>query len=352
MRVLVTGHLGYIGTVLTPFLADLGYDVVGYDTGYYAECFLGDKTNSKVSLQINKDIRKVEKSDILGIDAIVHLAALSNDPTGQLNPRLTNEINTVGTLRLGEIARKVGVEKFIFSSSCSIYGQSDEKALTEESPMNPQTAYARSKVDSEAGLRKMATKSFSPIFLRNATAYGFSPRLRFDLAVNNLTGWGFTTGQVKLLSDGRAWRPMVHVEDICQAIVEVLKAPKDLVHNQAFNVGSSRENYQIRDIAQMAAQIVPDCKVTFAEGASADNRTYNVSFDKIKHTLPNFDLRWSVLQGIEQLHNAFISTSLTYSLFDGRLFTRLKQINYLLESGAINSDLFWKTKLTQKEGVL
>jgi nucleoside-diphosphate-sugar epimerase len=296
MRVLVTGHLGYIGTVLTPFLADLGYDVWGYDTGYYAECLLGDIVDSKISFRIDKDIRKVEISDVRGVDAVVHLAALSNDPTGEINPKLTHEINTGGALRLAEIARDAGVERYIFSSSCSIYGQSTEKALTEDSSFSPQTAYARSKVDAEAGIRKLETISFSPVFLRNATAYGFSSRLRFDLAVNNLTGWGYTTGQVKLLSDGRAWRPMVHVEDICEAIAETLKAPRDFVHNQAFNVGSSEENYQIRDIAHMVAQIVPNCEVTFAEGAVADNRTYNVSFEKIRRVFPNFTLRWSVIQ--------------------------------------------------------
>jgi nucleoside-diphosphate-sugar epimerase len=344
MRILVTGHLGYIGTVLTPILADLGYEVWGYDTGYYADCLLGTKKDSKISFQIIKDIRKVDASDLRGVEAVVHLAALSNDPTGELDPRLTQEINTNGTLRLAEIAREAGVKKYIFSSSCSIYGQSEEKALTEDSPFSPQTAYARSKVEAEAGLRKLASESFSPVFLRNATAYGFSSRLRFDIAVNNLTGWGYTTGQVKLMSDGRAWRPMVHVEDICQAITETLKAPKNVIHNQAFNVGSSQENYQIRDIANMVAQIVPNCKVTFAEGAAADNRTYNVSFEKIRRALPNFELRWSVRKGIEQLYSAFVSTSMSYPLFNGRLYTRLKQINYLLESGALNTDLFWKVQ--------
>ena len=348
MRILVTGHLGYIGSVLAPFLADLGYDVWGYDTGYYADCLLGEIIDSKISFRINKDIRKVEISDVRGVDAVVHLAALSNDPTGEINPRLTYEINTGGTLRLAEIARDAGVERFIFSSSCSIYGQNEEKALTEDSSLSPQTAYARSKVDAETGLRKLAIKSFSPVFLRNATAYGFSSRLRLDLAVNNLTGWGYTTGRVKLLSDGQAWRPMVHVEDICEAIAETLKAPRDLVHNQAFNVGSSQENYQIRDIAHMVAQIVPNCEVTFAEGAGADNRTYNVSFEKIRRVFPNFTLRWSVRKGIEQLYNSFVRTSMTYPLFNGRLFTRLKQINYLLESGALDRDLFWKTEPVRK----
>ena len=341
MRVLVTGYLGYIGTVLTPFLSELGYDVWGSDTGYYAECLLGDLPASKVSRKIIKDIRKVDASDVHGVDAIVHLAALSNDPTGGLNSELTHEINTVGALRLAAIARDAGVERFVFASSCSIYGQSEAKALTEKSAFNPQTAYAHSKVDTEAGLLKLATNEFSPVFLRNSTAYGFSPRLRFDLAVNNLTGWGYTTGQVKLMSDGRAWRPMVHVEDICQAIAEVLKAPRELIHSQAFNVGSENGNYQIRDIAKMVAEIVPNCEVIFTEGAAADNRTYNVSFDKIRRVFPSYVPRWSVRKGIEQLHEAFVRTSLTYPDFSGRLYTRLKQIQYLLDAGLLNADLHW-----------
>ena len=349
MRVLVSGNLGYIGTLLTPILAELGYEVWGLDTGYYQECLLGAAPASRVVRQIIKDVRKVAASDVEGVDAIVHLAALSNDPTGELNPELTHEINTGGSMRLAEFARDAGVKRFIFSSSCSIYGQSEGKALTEESAFNPQTAYAHSKVDTEAGLLQLATDEFSPVFLRNATAYGLSSRLRFDIAVNNLTGWGYTTGKVTLMSDGRAWRPMVHVEDICQAIAEVLNAPRELIHSQAFNVGSEEENYQIRDIAKMVAEIVPNCEVTFAEGAAADNRTYNVSFEKIQRVFPCYVPRWSVRKGIGQLHEAFKRVSLTYPDFSGRLYTRLKQLNHLIESGILSTDLFWKSEATAKE---
>ena len=348
MRVLVTGNMGFIGTVLDPVLSDLGYEVWGFDTGYYKECLLGDPLASGVCRQIIKDIRKIDASDVEGVDTIVHLAALSNDSTGELNAWITHDINTNGALRLAEIACDSGVRRFIFASSCSVYGQSDAKALTEESPFNPQTAYAQSKVDTEAGLSKMATSEFSPVYLRNATAYGFSPRLRFDLVVNNLTGWGFTTGQVKLLSDGLAWRPMVHVEDICQMVAAVLKAPRELIHNQAFNVGSEEENYQIRDIAEMVAEIIPNCDVTFAEGVSADNRTYNVNFEKIRRAFPDFAARWSVREGIEQLYEAFVCASLTYDNFDGRLYTRLKQLKHLIDNNLLDSNLSW----AYEEGVL
>lgn len=344
MRVLVTGNLGYIGTVLVPILSDVGYDVWGFDTGYYRECLLGDPHGGGVSRQIVKDIRKVDATDVEGVDAIIHLAALSNDPTGELNPGLTGDINTGGALCLAEIARDSGVGRFIFASSCSIYGQSDAKALTEESPFNPQTAYAHSKVDTEAGLSKLASNEFSPVFLRNSTAYGFSHRPRFDIAVNNLTGWGFTTGQVKLMSDGCAWRPMVHVEDICQAITEALQAPKEVIHNQAFNVGSEDENYQIRDIAGMVAEIIPNCEVIFAEGAGADNRTYNVNFEKIRQAFPDFTPQWSVRKGIEQLYEAFAHASLTYDDFEGRLYTRLKQLQHLIDKDLLTSDLFWTSE--------
>lgn len=350
MRVLVTGNIGYIGTVLVPILSDLDYEVWGYDTGYYKECLFGDPPDDGISRQIVKDIRKVDASDVEGVDAIVHLAALSNDPTGELNPGLTGDINTGGALRLARIARDADVGRFIFASSCSIYGQSGAKALTEESPFNPQTAYAHSKVDTEAGLSKLASNEFSPIFLRNSTAYGFSHRPRFDVAVNNLTGWGFTTGQVKLMSDGRAWRPMVHVEDICQAITEALKAPRAVIHNQAFNVGSEDENYQIRDIAEMVAETILNCEVTFAENASADNRTYNVSFEKIRQAFPDFTPQWSVRKGIEQLYEAFAHASLTYDNFDGRLYTRLKQLKHLIDNDLLTSDLFWTSEETPLSG--
>ncbi|MBI3945549.1 MAG: SDR family oxidoreductase [Armatimonadetes bacterium] len=342
MRILVTGNMGYVGSVLTPFLADRGHEVWGYDAGFYKECLLGGEFDPRVARQIVKDVRRVEPADLEGVQAIVHLAALSNDPTGELNPGLTDAINTQGTRRMAEAARAAGAGRMVLASSCSIYGQSDQGALTEEAPFNPQTAYARSKVDGEAALTRLADDRFSPVFLRFATAYGLSPRLRFDIAVNNLTGWGFTTGKVKLMSDGRAWRPMVHVEDMARAIAAALEAPAEAVHARALNIGAESENYQIRDIANTVAEVVPGCEVTFAEGASADNRTYNVSFAKVRRVLPAFAPQWNVRRGIEQLHRAFREAGLTFEQFDGRFYTRLKQLRYLMEGARVDEMLFWR----------
>jgi nucleoside-diphosphate-sugar epimerase len=238
-------------------------------------------------------------------------------------------------------ALQAGVQRFVFASSCSIYGQNSDSALTEDAPMNPQTAYARSKVDTESVLRELASDEFSPTMMRNATVYGLSPRLRFDLAVNNLTGWGFTTGKVKLLSDGRAWRPMVHVEDLCQACVHLLRAPREAVHNQAINIGAESENYQIRTVAETVASVVPGTGVTFAEGAVADSRTYNVSFAKLRTVVPEFTPRWTVERGVRQLFEALQAVSLDREGFESRLFTRLQQLQYLMATGALDADLRW-----------
>ena len=342
-RVLVTGNLGYIGVVLTPKLVSAGYDVMGLDTGYYQGCNFGavpngDQPNFR---QTYKDVRDIEPGDLVGIDAIIHLAALSNDPTGELNPGLTEEINYEASVRLAALAREARVKRFLFSSSCSIYGQAEGKALSEEAPFNPVTAYARSKVRAEADIAALATDAFSPVFLRNATAYGLSPRLRFDLVVNNLTGWAYTTHQVRLMSNGKAWRPLVHVGDIVNAFLAALAAPRDVVHNQAFNVGKDDDNCQIRDVAETVAQVVPDCKVTFAEGASADSRTYHVSFAKIRERLPDFKPAWTIEQGIQQLYDAFVRHQLPFEDFEGRKYTRLKQLHYLLDGKQVNTELRW-----------
>jgi nucleoside-diphosphate-sugar epimerase len=342
MRVLVTGNLGYVGTVMTPLLAAAGHEVQGLDTGLFAACTLGPLGPSGVSRQSTKDIREVEASDLSGLDAIVHLAGLSNDPTGELNPGLTEEINLGGTVRLAEAAKRAGVPRFLFASSCSIYGQSGDKALTEEAAFQPLTAYARSKVGAEAALHRLADASFSPIYLRNATAYGFSPRLRFDIVVNNLTGWAVTTGEVKLLSDGRAWRPLVHVEDMSSAFAAALRAPRERLHDTALNVGREEDNLMVRDIAERVAGIVPDSRVTFADGVSADSRNYNVSFARIRERLPEFRPKWDVAKGIRQLLAAFQAQRLTHEQFAGKDFTRLKQLKHLLEQGELRDDLTWK----------
>jgi|SRR5215471_4978830 len=341
MRVLVTGNLGYVGTVMTPLLAREGHDVRGLDTGYFDRCVMGDLGASGVSQQLHRDIRDVDSADVAGVDAVIHLAGLSNDPTGDLDPKLTEAINLDGTLRLAEVAKRAGVNRFLFASSCSIYGQGDGGALTEDAEFNPLTAYARSKVNAEAGLHRLADSSFSPVYLRNATAYGFSPRLRFDIVVNNLTGWAFTTGQVKLMSDGRAWRPLVHAEDMSRAFAAALRAPRDRVHDLALNVGREQDNFQIRDIAEAVAKVVPNCKVTYAEGASADNRNYNVSFARIRERLPEFQPQWDVVKGIRQLYAAFQKHGLTYEQFAGREFTRLKQLQHLLDRESLRGDLMW-----------
>jgi len=342
MRVLVTGNLGYVGTVMTPMLRREGHEVWGYDTGFFSDCVLGELGDAGVSRQISKDIRDAEPADFSGVDAVIHLAGLSNDPTGELNPRLTEAINLEATVLVAESAKRAGVSRFLFASSCSIYGQGEGGALTEASAFQPLTAYARSKVAAEAALSRMADASFSPLYLRNATAYGFSPRLRFDLVVNNLTGWAVTTGEVKLMSDGRAWRPLVHVEDMSGAFAAALRVPRERLHDTALNVGREEDNFQIRSIAEAVAGIVPDCRVTFADGASSDNRNYNVSFARIRERLPEFQPRWNVTKGIHQLHDAFRELGVSYEQFSGKDFTRLKQLQHLLDRDEVRDDLAWK----------
>ncbi len=344
MRILITGNLGYIGTILTPRLASEGYEVWGLDTAYYQECLFDSQSDSCEVLhkQIFKDIRDIKEEDLLDVDAIIHLAALSNDPTGEIDPKLTEEINYRASVCLAKSARNAGVSRFLFASSCSIYGQGGGKALTERAPFHPLTAYAHSKAKAEYDIAALACDSFSPVFLRCGTAYGFSPRLRFDIVVNNLTGWAFTTGQVKLMSDGRAWRPIVHIEDIASAFHAALAAPAEAIHNQALNVGQEEQNYQIRDIADLVAQIVPNCEVTYNEGASADSRTYHVSFEKIREVLPDFKPVWGLKRGIRQLYEAFKNNGLTLEEFQGRKYTRIKQLQYLLNSNILNSEFRWR----------
>jgi len=341
MRILITGNQGYVGTVMAKMMSEAGHEVVGLDTGYFTECWMGTDRLDYVFRQIVKDIRDVDAADFTGVDAVAHLAGLSNDPTGELNPGLTEAINLAATIRVAGLAKQAGASRFVFASSCSIYGSGASDALTEEDAFNPLTAYARSKVESEFALQKLADDRFSPVFMRNATVYGFSPRLRFDLVVNNLTGWAVSTHQVKLLSDGRAWRPLLHVDDMSQAFLRAIEAPREAIHNQAFNVGNEEDNWQIRDIAKKVAEIVPDCAVTFAAGAGADTRNYNVSFAKIRERLPAFKPQWNVPKGIEQLYREFARIELAEPEFSSRTYTRLKQIQYLIDSGQVSSELRW-----------
>lgn len=341
MRVLITGNQGYIGPVMSRVLTEAGHDVWGLDVGFYRDCWFGPPGTDSTTRQIHRDMRDVSIEDVRGVDVIVHLAALSNDPVGALNPQLTDDINTQATMKLAQLAKEAGVSRFVFASSCSIYGAGASQALTEEDEQNPLTAYARSKVDTEKGLGRLAADGFSPVYMRNATVYGHSPRLRFDLVVNNLTGWAVTTGEVKLLSDGRAWRPMLHVEDMSRAFLMAIEAPAAVVHDQAINIGWESDNYMIRQMADAVAEIVPGCRVTYAEGASADSRNYNVSFAKLRRLLPEYSPQWNLARGIKQLHRACIDNGLTYEQFAGPHLSRVKQLEHLLGQGRLDAELRW-----------
>ena len=341
MRILVTGSEGYIGTVLVQMLMERGYDVIGLDA-----CFLSYRHFvpgiRKYPLKV-KDIRDVATIDLENVETVIHLAALSNDPLGELNPDLTEAINHVASVRLAKMARKSGAKRFLFASSCSIYGAGRTDLLDENAPFNPLTAYAKSKVATEHDVGELATDDFSPVYLRNGTAFGLSPRMRFDLVLNNLTGWGYTTGKVTLLSDGTAWRPLVHIRDIGLSMIASIEAPRELIHNQAFNVGLKNANYQIRTLADNVAKIVPDSVVTLAYGAEADNRNYNVSFDKIHTVLGDyFNPSWDIKDGIDEIYNACRITKLMYEEFDGPEYMTIKGLNKLLSENKIDDELRWR----------
>jgi nucleoside-diphosphate-sugar epimerase len=342
MKVLVTGHAGYIGSVLTPMLVQAGHEVVGFDADFFAGCDFNRNTVAVPSF--HKDIRDVLPSDLKGFNAVIHLAALSNDPLSDLNPASTYEINHRASVRFAEAAKLAGVPRFLFSSSCSLYGLSGgSDFLTEEASFNPVTPYGESKVLVEHDVSTLADDGFSPTYLRNSTAYGVSPRLRADLVVNNLVGFAYTTGEVLIASDGTPWRPLVHVEDICRAFIAVLEAPRDLVHNQAFNVGRTEENYQIRDIAQMVEELIPGSHVRYAEGGGPDLRCYRVNCDKIARSLPQFQPQWTVRQGIEQLYNAYREENLAHDDFVGSRYTRIKHIKKLQTEGRLNASIRWES---------
>jgi len=344
MRVLVTGHLGYIGAAMTPMMLAEKFDVVGLDSDLYSRCTFGEGLVDVPT--ICKDIRDVEPDDLRGFDAICHLAGLSNDPLGNLNPQLTYEINHRASVRLAELAKLAGVGRFVFSSSCSNYGAAGDDVLTEQSAFNPVTPYGESKVMVERDVSALADDRFSPTFLRNATAYGVSPRIRFDLVLNNLVAWAFATGRVMLKSDGSPWRPIVHIEDIARAFIAVLKAPREVVHNEAFNVGVTRENYRIRELAEIVAETVPGCQVEFASGAAPDKRCYRVNCDKIIRTLAahgaGFEPRWNARLGARQLYESYAKTGVTLEEFEGPRYQRIGHIRSLIESGVLGADLRYR----------
>ena len=344
MRLLVTGVEGYIGCLLAPFLQAHGHEVVGLDTGYYRDGWLFSDRALVPGFPrtLNRDIREIQPGDLDGVDAVVHMAELSNDPLGENNPELTYGINHRASVRLAELARDAGVQRFVYTSSCSVYGVADDaEPMTERSPTSPQTAYAKCKTLVEHDVAALASPAFSPTFLRNATAYGASPRMRFDIVLNNLCGIAATAGRIVMTSDGTPWRPLVHVLDICQAIACTLEAPRDAIHAEVFNVGHDADNYQVREIAEIVAGAYPGCELSFGP-AGGDNRSYRVSFAKIHDQLPGFRCEWNARKGARQLHDVFERIRMDSDVFNARPFTRLKQIKYLTLSGQVDEALFWR----------
>ena len=337
MRVLLTGHKGYIGTVLSPMLLDAGHDVHGLDSDIFSRCTYGD--DPKSIPETIKDIRDVTIDDVKGFDAVLHLAGLSNDPLGDLNADLTYEINHRASVRIAALAKEAGVKRFIFSSSCSNYGAGGDDLLTEDGDLNPVTPYGKSKVLVEQDVSKLADNTFCPLYLRNATAYGVSPRLRFDLVLNNLVAWAYTTGAVRLKSDGTPWRPIVHIEDISRAFVATLHAPTDKVYNRAFNVGVPGENFRIREIAEIVRDAVPNSEVSFAPDASPDKRNYRVDCSLIQREVPEFKPQWTVKKGAVELYEAYKSNGLTLEEFEGKRYKRIDHVRMLMADGIIDDQL-------------
>jgi nucleoside-diphosphate-sugar epimerase len=342
VKVLVAGDRGYIGAVLVPLLRAAGHEVDGYDTGLYEGCDFGNGPET-TGTRKPSDIRDANSDHLTGYQAVICLAALSNDPLGHLNPTTTVSINLTGTLRLARMAKKAGVERFLFASSCSLYGAAGSRAVAEDAELTPLTPYGETKILAERDLSLLADDSFSPTYLRNATAYGSSPRLRLDIVVNNLTAVAMTTGQVRLESDGSPWRPLVHVEDICRTFLVALEAPRELVHNQAFNVGRAEDNVQVREIAELVRNAVPGSKVSFVDNAGPDLRNYRVDFSRLAATFPELTMRWNVQKGVDELIAAYRTFNFGHSDFLSSRFVRLRRIQELIAGNLVDETLRLRT---------
>jgi nucleoside-diphosphate-sugar epimerase len=337
MRVLITGHKGYIGTAIVPLFLSAGHDVSGLDSGIFEDCIFGGEI---VQIpEIRKDLRDVDRADLKGFDAVVHLAALCNDPLSDLRPELTFEINHAASLRFARLAKEAGVKRFLISSSCSIYGAAGDNLVNESAPFNPVTVYGQSKVMLDTDVSKLADDSFSPTYLRNATAYGVSPRLRLDLVLNNLVASAYTTGRIFLKSDGTPWRPIVHIEDIGRAFLAALAAPRKLVHNESFNIGQNDENYQIRELAELVAHTVPGCRIEYAPDAGPDTRCYRVDFGKVRQMLPGFRPAWNAKKGARELFEAFRQYDLPAEDVEGPRFKRVAHVKRMIENGQLDPQL-------------
>ncbi|HEY7088135.1 MAG TPA: NAD(P)-dependent oxidoreductase [Tepidisphaeraceae bacterium] len=344
MRILVTGHLGYIGTLLTPMLLKRGHDVVGMDADWYSRCTFGDPKQIAKVPNIMKDIRQATVSDLKGFDTVMHLAALSNDPLGNYNAELTDEINHKAAVRLGEMAKEAGVKHFIFSSTCSNYGVAGNEFIDENGSFNPYTPYAKAKVAAELNLKPMSDKNFSVTLMRSATAFGYSPRIRWDLVLNNLTAHAMTTGKILMKSDGTPWRAIVHIEDISRAFTAVAEAKRDIVHDNAFNVGQTKENYRVREIAEIVAETVPGCKIEYAPGAGPDPRCYRVNCDKLPRLIPAYQPQWSARAAAKQVYESIKKYGLTLDEFEGTRYARLPHMKKLIADGVVDDRFNYTSK--------